>query len=475
MLYCYLNANVREVMDVKRLRSLLPGLVLLLLLTGCGDSSFLFRTPESLFALPRLSDEYHSLQACLQELLDDGMEYSPPLSGTTTQPVHLRDLDGDGEDEAIAFLRDPDAEDSPLKIYIFRKNTAGAYETACVIAGGGSNFNSSRACQLLGGEDSPLELVVSWQASSSLYSLTAYSLVNFQPVELLTCPRYTRYSAVDLDEDGEDELVVMSLEREDGALHTVDYYDKSRDVLELSGSATLSTSLSSIDRIQFGPLADGTPALYVTGSVLNSLGASTSQLTDLLSVEESGLVNLTLDPETLNSDRTVRYNLASPQDINGDGVLELPSPYTLPAFGRSLPPDSFNGISWQQFRSDGTSTFVCSTYYNSSDGWYLELPESWQGHFSLDRQDVAVGSTNERGVLFYYRDGPSKGQPFLAFYKNTGANREKRSVEGNRVLIAQDSGASYSFELMDTASVLSLSPGDLAERFHLILPDWSVD
>lgn len=459
---------------IRRLSALVCALSLVLL-TGCTDSSFLFRSPESLYALPRLSDEYNSLQERLQELLDEGMEYSPPLSGNATQPVHLRDLDGDGENEALAFLRDTDASDAPLKIYIFKKNPAGEYETACVIAGDGVNFNSVLACQLLEDEDSPLELVVSWQASSSLYSLGVYSLVNYQPTQLVTCPRYTRYSVADLDEDGENELVVMSLEQESGALHAANLYDKSHGSLILSGTATLSSSLSSIDRIQSGMTADGVPALYVTGSVLNSLGASTSQISDVLALGEDGLVNLTLNPQTLDSDATLRYNLTGPQDINGDGVLELPSPYTIYAHDRSVAPDSFYGISWQQFRSDGTSAFVCSTYYNSADGWYLALPDDWQGHISLARQDVVVGSTNERGVLFYYRDGPSKGEPFLAIYKNTGNNREKRSSQGQRVLIALDEGARYSMELLDTAPQLSLSPGDLVERFHLITPDWSVD
>lgn len=446
-----------------------------MMLTGCWDTGFLFRSPESLYALPRLSEEYTSLQTCLEELLDSGMEYSPPLSGSTTQPVHLRDLDGDGEDEAVAFLRDTGAAKTPLKIYIFKKNPSGVYETACVIAGDGVNFNSALACQLLGDEDSPMELVVSWQASSSLCSLSAYSLVNFQPTELLTCPRYTRYSTADLDEDGENELVVLSLDQESGALHSADLYDKAHDTLTLVGTATLSSSLSSIDRLQVGQLSDGLPALYVTGSVLNSMGASTSQITDVLALGDEGIVNLTLDPSTLSSDITARYNLASPQDINGDEVLELPSPYTLPTHDHNAPPDSFYGISWQQFSSDGTSTFVCSTYYNTADGWYLELPEDWQGHFSLARQDLNVGSTNERGVVFYYRDGPSKGQPFLAFYKNTGSNREKRSTEGKRVLIALDEAARYSMELLDTNPSLPLSPGELVERFHLITPDWSVD
>lgn len=448
---------------------------MLCLLTGCGSSSgLLFRSPDSLFALPKLSEEYTSLQNSLQDLLDHGMEYSPPLTGTTTQPVHLRDLDGDGVDEAIAFLRDPDAEANPLKIYIFRKGVSGTYETACIIAGEGINFNSTRACQLQGGKDSPLELVVSWQVSSSLYTLSAYSLDNFQPTELLSCPQYTRYSTLDLDEDGDDELVILSLDREDGVLHTADCYDYERGVLTLSSTATLSTGMSSIDRLQSGALSDGTPALYVTGSVLNDMGASTSQVTDVLCLTEEGLSNITLDPTSLNSEETIRPSLASVQDINGDEVLELPSPFSLPAFDKDTE-DSFYGISWQQYDSKGVSRFVCSTFYNSADGWYLELPNDWQNHFSLARQDVNLGSTTERGVLFYYRDGPSKGKPFLAIYKNTGANRDTRAAEGQRVLLYRDSSTCFSMELLDSASNLTLLPGDLEERFRLILPDWSAE
>jgi hypothetical protein len=459
----------------KAIRVLLCAL-LLLALTGCDNTSFLFRSPESLFALPQLSEEYTSLQAQLKELLDSGMEYSPPLSGDNTQPVHLRDLDGDGEEEAVAFLRETETTSAPLKIVIFRKNLSGEFKPACILAGEGTNFNSVLACQLIGDANSPQELIVSWQASSSLYSLSAYSLVNFQPVELITCPRYTRYSVTDLDEDSEEELVVMSLDRENGALHSADYYDRVRDTLALKGTASLSSSLSSLDRIQTGRLSDGSKALYVTGSVLSSMGSSTSQITDVLAPgEEEGFENLTLDPATLNSDITIRSNLAGVQDINGDGVLELPSPFSLPSYDRSASEDGFYGISWQQFDSDGTSSFVCSTFYNSADGWYLELPEDWQSHFALARQDTVVGSTNERGILFYYRDGPSKGQPFLAFYKNTGTNMEKRAVEGKRVLIALDENARYSMELLDSNPALSLSPGDLVDRFHLITQDWSMD
>ena len=55
---------------------------------------------------PRPSTEYESLQDSLEQMLDKGYEYSPPASGSYTQAVQLRDLNGDGIDEAVAFFRD---------------------------------------------------------------------------------------------------------------------------------------------------------------------------------------------------------------------------------------------------------------------------------------------------------------------------------------------------------------------------------
>ncbi|MBR1781852.1 MAG: hypothetical protein IJ751_10690, partial [Oscillospiraceae bacterium] len=67
----------------------------LLVLSGCG-----LRSPEELYALPRLSAEYESLQSALEGLQAQGYEYAAPTAGSNTQSVQLLDLDSDGVDEA---------------------------------------------------------------------------------------------------------------------------------------------------------------------------------------------------------------------------------------------------------------------------------------------------------------------------------------------------------------------------------------
>lgn len=162
----------------KRLALLLCALFSLWMLSGCSGPGIIFRATDELYSLPRPSSEYTMLQKALQQLLDEGLEYAPPVSGSNTQPVRLSDLDGDDQPEALAFFRDSSADAAPLKIYIFHQNEDGEFEQVCTIDGEGSEINSVTLCQLVGDDSSPQELVISWQManSSSATSHTVYTL-----------------------------------------------------------------------------------------------------------------------------------------------------------------------------------------------------------------------------------------------------------------------------------------------------------
>lgn len=451
--------------------------LLLVLLTACSGPGILFRSTDELYSLPKASAEYTQLQRVLQEVLSEGLEYAPPVSGSNTQPVRLFDLDGDGMPEAMAFFRDPSADKAQLKIYIFHQNEEGAYQRACVIEGDGSEINSVLLTQLMDDRNSPNELVVSWQmanVSHAVYTLSAYSLDNWQPVELMGPVTYTRYSATDLDGDEEEELVVFHVEPGDTAVSTAEFYDRSGQRMEVTSTANLSMSLSAIEKIRAGQLSDRTPVVYVTGSVLDKSGGSSSQITDVFLMKNGILCNVTLNNETLDSNTTLRSVITGGQDITGDDVLEIPHPYLLPNFDRDSN-DSFYAIDWQQYFSDGSYAAMATTYHNAADGWYLELPADWQNKFSMERQDVTSGSTNERGVVFYYARGRKKWQPFLAIYKNTGSNRVQRSAAPGRVQLYADGSTVYSMELLDQDPDITLSESVVKRGFHLIVTDWTAE
>ena len=102
-----------------------------LLLTGCA-----LQTVDEMYALPKRSKEYDSLQSAIDSAMY-GLSYSAPVSGENQQTVQMADLDGDGEEEAIVFAKTSD--EKPLKAYVFDK-LDGAYQNISVIEGNGAAF-----------------------------------------------------------------------------------------------------------------------------------------------------------------------------------------------------------------------------------------------------------------------------------------------------------------------------------------------
>ncbi len=468
---------------------------LLVLLSGCS-----LKSGDELYSLPKMSSEYESLQQAIQSLLDSGLEYAAPLSGSNTQAVQDVDLNGDGVSEVVAFLRD--TEESALMVYLFQQNDEGEYEVMTTITGQGSAVNSVTYAQLDGAEN--LEIVVTWQVSTGVYALSAYSVWAGGNVELTAAQSYTRYSLVDLNDDGTDELLLLYLDTSDTSLNRAEYYTYSDGGLTLTGTARLSYDLASIDRVRSADLYGGESALYVTGYVVDAeTGAASSsiQLTDILALRNGELVNITLDESGSTSATTRRRTYVADQDLNDDGVWEIPtlsSIYERLDDGSVTVSENFYLVSWVQYDISGESHVACSTYYNSSDGWYLVLPEEWNGNIALRRSDYSAGETVERCIQFYaltkadeeagiwLQEDESTGvtvlnnvnaELFMTICKNTGDDREERAALGDRILLDTGSeDAAYSVELYETENEFcDWTAEDVLEQLHIITTDWSGD
>ncbi len=453
---------------------LLSSLMLALLLTGCSTT---VSSPEDYYRLPQASEEYESLENCLQDALNSGYEYVSPLKGDTSQPVSVVDLDGDGLDEAVAFFRDTDGGENPLKICLYQQNGDGEYSLLTTIEGQGNAINSVTFCQLDGGTDSVEELLVSWQISSSVYTLSAYSVEDGAAVQMMDFITYSRYSVVDLDADGTSELVVLQSSATDTTEKQAQYYVCQEQRMVLTGTAPLSQSLSSIDHIRTGVLSGGEAALFVSGYAADSASneSSSDQITDIFALVDGVFTSVALNDQSGDSS-TLHYYLTNDQDIDGDGVWEIPFPTLLNNFDTDST-DTFYALQWKQYDLTGEAALSTVTYYNGTDGWYLVLPEEWLSRLFLVRSDTTSGNTVERGILFYYQaDEDSDPFPLFAVYKNTGTNRTERAVADERFSLAEDSSATYSAKLYDSAAEYGLlDKAALEERFCLIETNWVED
>ena len=240
---------------------LLPLLILTsVLLTGCA-----LQTVNEMYALPKRSKEYDSLQSAIDSAMY-GLSYSAPVSGENQQTVQMADLDGDGVEEYIVFAQGSSA--NPLQVLIFRQEEDGTCRLMEVIQSNGSAFEQVEYVQM---DDAPgYELVVGRQLSDQvLRSVSVYSFSGGSAEQLMMVG-YSKFITCDLDDDGCSELmVILPGESETGTGSAVLYRMQDGNI-ERSVEVNVSEDATHIRRITVGRLLGGTPAVFVASAVNNS-------------------------------------------------------------------------------------------------------------------------------------------------------------------------------------------------------------
>lgn len=414
-------------------------------------------TADNLYSLPEVSEQYLRLQRRIDSILGLNAEFSPPTGGMNRQAVQLKDLDGDGVDEVIAFFTLPDS--SSLSVYIFSM-LGEDFVVEVMIEGIGTRIESVRYVDMDG--DGIVEVVLGWEMDTALKYMSIYSIKGFQSV-LLAQAEYSAIKVFDMNGDGFDEVIALRLPTmESGA--TAKVFMLMQDGEIISEEARLSSNVNAIQRVSVGRLVDNVPAIFVDceGKFENG-----SFVTDILVYQDESFSNISCKDPSGISEETLRSRMQS-QDINKDGIIEVPIPRRL----KSLSETAYYAIDWYAFDSFGMSRLALTTYHNNYDEWYLIMPSSWRGKVSVRREDAVSG---ERTVIFSYiagNDGPY--DDFLKIYKLYGDRREERAKLPGRTILMSEGATIYAFELLPTPenSGIQVDQALIKENFKLIYSDW---
>ena len=444
-------------MKIRKWLGVLFALAVPFVLSGCMMTA----SVEDLYALPQLPVEYQSLNARIDAILASGAETVSPTAGENLQSVQLEDLDGDGTKEAIAFFRNNNDE-RPLKIYIFRALEE-TYEQAALIEGSGTSIHSIRYLDMNG--DGVKEILVSWRAGAQVQAMAVYGLDGLQPVALMSTA-YARYEAIDLDGDEILELAVLRGDESEAGGSLADYYDWEGAGLVLRSSARLSVTVGELQWMQSGTLENGERAIFVTGRVAG-VEETSRAVTDILVCRENELSNIMLSQSTGVSSQIARFLNIQPADINGDGITEIPMPAALLA----AEGEEKWKIHWFSVAADGAVSRRAITYHNLTDSWYLLIPESWDGHFTVEQKNT---SSSEHATIFYSLAGGKVGEELFTIYTLAGENRETQAIRGGKAILRRQPNAVYAIQYADAYSDwrYSIEPTDLVARFYAITTQW---
>ena len=436
----------------KRVFAALLSAIIAAVASGC-----LRITADELYSLPQASEQYLRLQAQIDTILNLGAEFSPPTGGSNRQAVQLKDLNGDGSNEVIAFFSVPG--ESALRIYIFEM-VDGDYSVADIVEGVGTAFESVRYADMNG--NGAMEIIVGWQMSAGLKHMSIFSTKDFHSV-LLASAEFTWLTVCDMTGDGTEDVVVLRLpSAETGAVAEV--FNLMADGELVKAETRLSNGLDTISRVLTGKLIDGVPAIFIESEGRFDEGGL---VTDICVYLDGYFTNISIQGLNGISEETVRTHMLS-SDINEDGIIKVPIPRQLKAQSET----PYYAIDWYVFNSAGQRSLSLTTYHNINDGWFLILPFDWRGKVSLRRDDAVAG---ERSIIFSFiagDEGPY--EDFLKIYKLSGDQAADRAMLPGRVMIMSEGSAVYAFQLLAGPNSYGLTINEtlIKENFRLIYSDW---
>ncbi len=433
----------------KRIRLCLSFLLTAVLLSGCGG-----RTGKEMYALPRRSKEFSQLQSAIDAAMY-GLTYSAPRSGDNQQTVQMADLDGDGTDEYLVFAKGEG--EKPLWVLIFKQEADGTVRNMEVIGSNGLEFEQVEYVEF---DDKPgYELVIGRQISDQvLRSVAVYTFAGGE-MELLLLNSYSKYLTCDLDRDGRKELMVLRPGEAEAQRGVAVLYSSRNGQIVRSTETELSVDPSAIRRIMPGKLQDGFPAVYVA-----SAGENNTIITDVFAMQGGRFANIGFSGHADTSIRTLRNYYVYANDIDSDGVMELPSMITMKPVTNWLEDEQNFLLRWFSLNSRGFPTDKLFSFHNYVGGWYIQLDSAWAGRVSVEEKDG--------NYEFYVWDVDYReATPLFTVYVFTGNTRDEDAVRDGRFALYRAEGIAYAAMLQESAPQYDITQESLTESFHLIHQD----
>lgn len=390
----------------RRILLCLPVLLMVFSLTGC---SILGGDVENLLSPPHAGGSQAQVQKALEDSFGNAVgaknyTLKYPKFGEYRSAFIFKDLDNDGEDEAIALYQ-PGESGSQTHINLLRL-VEGSWVSVSDIVGEGTDIDQIRFGDFNG--DGRLELLVSWTLYSTRYQQITMYAAEEDALTSRSVGTYTEVFVGDITSSGRDSLLLFTIDAAENKT-TAELKTLQEGSLAVIGAVQLDGYVQNIVRFSMGKLTDTINGIYI--DFLKDTGAL---ITELIYWDGERLNAPFYNAKVNMTTQTARRQIIPSMDIDSDGEVEWPTCALLPGYTEEAVPDAMWMTYWNSFIYDTHQTQVdLAGVVNLTDGYCLRIDEGWDGRIT------AVYDTDEHELQL--QDAQDK-EPFLIVRAATAAN-----------------------------------------------------
>lgn len=363
-------------------------------LTGCTSLSL---SVDNLLAAPKLTDEQTEIHEALIDSVGSNITLKYPRNGDNRSAFVVADIDDEDTDEAIVFYEysGTDGSEDGLRVNLLDRNEDGEWYSVKEVAGAGTEIDKVILTKVSGIKGTCV--LVGYQTlTGDEKTLEIYSYKDGE-LQRIGSDNYSLLETIDLNSDGANELVSVrkTTNPETGLVSAKASLLELKDGEITAGQSTeMCDNVASYLRARAAKVSGGRSALYV-----DSINADGNMQTEIIYYRYSALQN----PMQLRSEKLLplctRPSGYYSVDIDGDGLIEIPSTRVMLGYESALPEEQVLSTSWSIYVDFYELEVKYSGYYSVPDGYAMMFPARWSDMVTV-KKDSATGE-----AVFYKYEG----------------------------------------------------------------------
>ena len=391
---------------------------------GCTSTE----SPEQLIERPVYDNVKESIYNNVKRVLDKGAVIILPRNSSETSSINYTDLDNDGVDELVVFqkLEDLNNNTSRVGLIVLNESNGNIYSVKAEYMVEGNSIEYANFYDL--DNNGTKEIILSTKTDSktnleilNLDQNKIISLNKYNPTWISNKSGYTdiKVKIGDLDNDNIKDMIIVNYNPDTRNMAvSLTYFDKYIRLVDFK----MITDVRSIDNVYLD--------IYkvhkdINGIVIDikSFKEKDSYITQILYLKDKQLQKAFDD----NLDKFKKPYYIQVEDINGEGVVEIPS---VNNSAKGYRTKTSANISWYDWNGSPDTfrnlTFINQIYYNYKNNFKLLIPSELANKISIEEEYRG----NIVSFNFYYYDNLRPQDEFQKIFTITKSTKSKIDESG---------------------------------------------
>lgn len=361
---------------MKRVALVVFALVFCIFFSGC--TSFTAEINEYIVP-PTPSGKLYDIQQALYGSVGTDITLRYPKSGDYKSAFVVRDIDGDAEEEALAFYSTLSSDNTTvMHINLIIKNgehytSVNDYSVEC------AGVNSVGFADISG--DGNPEIIVTWLIPSSPTDKVSVFYYDNSTMTKYIEEEYLTYTVCDIDARIGNELLIVSKDIEKGEGYAKLFEINEEDAL-VTSECFMDSDIQSYQKPVLSTLKDERNAVYI-----DAAKGTEGTVTELLFCDNEGnLINPFVKTKNDKNTETLRAAHTFSKDINGDGIYEIPFITQLPEIKNGQEREPIYLTEWCVYSGEEFEV-VASSLIDYSEGYTIIIPNGWANKITAEKSE----------------------------------------------------------------------------------------